>query len=86
MTIKSDIISELIRKRDDKYLNSINRFWRYVMSDDKQKTLCGHVEDELHVKDPKAYVALIQPATHFCQGCGRSAAKAENVCKPQKLP
>ena len=54
------------------------------MSDDK-KTLCGHVEDELHVKDPQAYIKLIQPATHYCKGCGRSAAKAENVCKPQKL-
>jgi hypothetical protein len=54
------------------------------MSDDK-KTLCGHVEDELHTKDPQAYIKLIQPATHYCLGCGRSAAKAENVCKPQKL-
>ncbi len=56
------------------------------MSDDKNKTLCAHVEEELHVKDPKAYISLIQPATHYCQGCGRSAAKAENVCKPQQLP
>ena len=56
------------------------------MSDNDQKTLCAHVEDELHVKDPQAYIKLIQPATHDCQGCGRSAAKAENVCKPTKLP
>jgi hypothetical protein len=56
------------------------------MSDENQKTLCAYVEEELHTKDPKAYAALIQPATHFCQGCGRSAAKPENVCKPQKLP
>lgn len=55
------------------------------MSNDNQKTLCGHVEDELHVKDPAAYIKLIQPATHFCQGCGRSAAKPENVCKPTKI-
>ncbi|MEJ2058107.1 MAG: hypothetical protein P8X39_09755 [Desulfofustis sp.] len=56
------------------------------MSDDSTgKTLCAHVEDELHVKDPQAYIELISPATHYCQGCGRSAAKAENVCKPQKL-
>ena len=55
------------------------------MSDDKQKTLCAHVEDELHTKDPLAYIALIKPATHYCQGCGRSAANAENLCKPQKL-
>jgi len=55
------------------------------MSDDNNKTLCAHVEEELHVKDPNAYIALIQPATHYCQGCGRSAAKAENVCTPKKL-
>jgi hypothetical protein len=55
------------------------------MSDEKQKTLCAHVEEELQVKDPKAYIALIKPATHYCEGCGRSAAKAENVCKPQPL-
>ena len=55
------------------------------MSEDKDKTLCGHIEDELQVKDPDAYIALISPATHFCQGCGRSAARAENLCKPQKL-
>ncbi len=56
------------------------------MSEEKQKTLCGYVEEELQIKDPKAYVALIQPATHYCENCGRSAAKAENVCKPHKLP
>ena len=56
------------------------------MSDDNHKTLCAHVGDELHVKDPPAYIALIEPATHYCEGCGRSAAKAENVCKPKKLP
>jgi len=56
------------------------------MSEDKTKTLCGHIEDELQVKDPEAYIELIQPATHYCEGCGRSAVKAENVCKPKKLP
>ena len=47
------------------------------MSDDNKKTLCAFVEEELQVKDPEAYVKLIQPATHFCAGCGRSAAKEE---------
>jgi hypothetical protein len=56
-----------------------------TMSDDNNKTLCAHVEEELHVNDPKAYIALISPATHFCGGCGRSAANAENLCKPQKI-
>lgn len=56
------------------------------MSDENQKTLCDYLEEELQVKDPEAYINLIQPATHFCLGCGRSVAKAENVCKPKKLP
>ncbi len=55
------------------------------MSDDDKKTLCAFVEEGLHVKNPQAYIALIRPATHYCEGCGRSAAKAENLCKPQKL-
>jgi len=56
------------------------------MSDEKPRTLCAYIEEELQVKEAKAYVALIQPATHYCQGCGRSAVLAENLCKPQKLP
>ena len=55
------------------------------MSDNSPKTLCAYVEEELQAKDPKAYIALISPATHYCKGCGRSAAKAENVCKPEKI-
>lgn len=55
------------------------------MSDNAQKTLCAYVEEELHVNNPQAYMALIKPATHYCEGCGRSAAKAENLCKPKKL-
>lgn len=55
------------------------------MSDDNKKTLCASVEEELRVKDTQAYISLIQPAAHFCAGCGRSAAKEENLCKPKIL-
>jgi hypothetical protein len=55
------------------------------MSDDKPKTLCAYVEEETQVKDPKTYISLIKPASHYCEGCGRSAVHAENLCKPQKL-
>jgi hypothetical protein len=55
------------------------------MNDENTKTLCAHVEEELQTKDPQAYIALIKPATHYCKGCGRSAAKAENLCKPETL-
>ncbi len=58
---------------------------RCEMSDNEHKTLCAHVEEELQVKNPQAYLKLIQPATHYCEGCGRSAAKAENVCKPKEI-
>ena len=54
------------------------------MADD-QKTLCAHVEEETHVNNPQTYISLIKPATHYCEGCGRSAAKAENLCKPKKM-
>lgn len=66
--------------------NKLDEEWRSIMSEEKPKTLCKYVEEELQVKDPQAYVALIKPATHYCKGCGRSVAKAENVCKPEKLP
>jgi len=56
------------------------------MSDDNQKNLCAYIEEELPVKYPKSYIALIQPVKDYCQGCGRNAAKAENLRKPQMLP
>ena len=55
------------------------------MSKDEPKTLCAYVEEELHVNNPQAYIALIKPPTHYCKNCGRSAAKAENLCKPHKI-
>lgn len=55
------------------------------MSEKEPKTLCAYVEEELHVNDPKAYIALVQPAKFYCKGCGRSVAKGENVCKPQPI-
>ncbi len=51
----------------------------------EHKTLCAWVEEELHTKHSEQYIALIHPSTHFCMNCGRSAAKAENVCKPKKI-
>lgn len=55
------------------------------MSDDEKKTLCALIEEELHVTAPNEYISLIQPATHYCKGCGRTVADPENVCKPEEL-
>lgn len=49
------------------------------------KALCAHVEEETHIKDPEAYIKLIQPSIHYCEGCGRSDAKAETICKPKEI-
>jgi Pyruvate/2-oxoacid:ferredoxin oxidoreductase delta subunit len=49
------------------------------------KTLCAHIEEELHIINPQAYMKLVQPATHYCKGCGRCAVKPANLCKPEKL-
>ena len=55
------------------------------MSNTEDKTLCalqeeGHIES--HTEDFKK---LIQPARFFCQNCGRSAVRSENLCNPKDL-
>ena len=55
------------------------------MNEDNTKTLCAYVEEEVQVNDPQAYISLIKPANHYCEGCGRSAVNAENLCKPKAL-
>ncbi len=77
--------SALWETRSKRPTNTIEKSTQEVVMGEDKKTLCGHVEDELHVKDPQAYIKLIHPATHFCQNCGRGAAKAENVCNPKEI-
>ena len=55
------------------------------MSDDKIKTLCALQEEgyiESHTEDFKK---LIQPARFFCENCGRSAVRPDNLCNPEDL-
>jgi L-serine deaminase len=54
------------------------------MSDDNHKTLCAHIEDELHVKEPIKYIEQFHPATHYCQGevgvaCAMAAGAATQL-------
>ena len=55
------------------------------MSDDKNKTLCALSEEGFIDKHPKTFKKLIQPAKYYCQNCGRSAVKAQNLCNPEKI-
>jgi len=55
------------------------------MSDTNEKTLCALQEEGFIESHTKAFKKLIQPAAHFCKGCGRSAVSKKNLCKPEKL-
>ena len=55
------------------------------MSDTEEKTLCALQEEGFIKSNTAAFKKLIQPATHFCKGCGRSAVSEKNLCKPEKL-
>ena len=55
------------------------------MGDKKEKTLCELQEEGFIEKHTEKYKSIIKNANFFCMGCGRSAARAENLCKPEKL-
>ena len=47
--------------------------------------LCHLQFEGVHFKDKAAYKALVQDAQYICRNCGRTAAKAGNVCDPVSL-
>lgn len=55
------------------------------MSHHEEKTLCALQEEGFIESNTVDFKKLIQPATHFCKGCGRSAVSNKNLCKPEKL-
>jgi hypothetical protein len=55
------------------------------MSETTEKTLCALQEEGFIESDTDAFKKLIQPATHFCKNCGRSAASDKNLCNPEPL-
>jgi len=55
------------------------------MSDTDEKTLCALQEEGFIDANTEAFKKLIQPASHFCKNCGRSAVRDKNLCNPEKL-
>ncbi len=55
------------------------------MSEASEKTLCALQEEGFIESNTAEFINLIRPAQHFCQGCGRSAVSADNLCKPEKF-
>ena len=55
------------------------------MTEDKDKTLCALQEEGYIDNHTEAFIKLIQPATHFCKNCGRSAVNQKNLCNPEPL-
>jgi hypothetical protein len=55
------------------------------MTDVPEKTLCALQEEGFISTNTEDFLKLIQPARFFCQNCGRSAVKSENLCNPENL-
>jgi hypothetical protein len=47
--------------------------------------LCHLVEKNSLKTGLADYKKLVQEAQYICKGCGRTAAKAESLCAPEKL-
>ena len=55
------------------------------MSNTEDKTLCALQEEGYIASNQADFIKLIQPASYFCNNCGRSAVNENNLCNPQKL-
>jgi|GEM_PF-3550621 len=55
------------------------------MSNTEDKTLCAYQEEGYIQTNREEFVKLISPANFFCQNCGRSSVRENNLCNPEKL-
>ena len=55
------------------------------MSNTEEKTLCALQEEGYIESNTEDYIKLIRPGQFFCQNCGRSAVRSENLCNPKDL-
>ena len=65
-------------KIKDKNLNSDQR-------DGRTKQLCFLMYDRLHFTHKKEYKNKVNKPKFICQNCYRTAAKDQDLCKPDKL-
>lgn len=49
------------------------------------KHLCYLNNLEFHISFPDEYKKLVRNGKFFCKNCGRVAAEANNLCKPETL-
>jgi hypothetical protein len=69
----------------------INRLGGNLMSEEKMphpghsKHLCYLQSEGYHESNREDYKKLVVNAQYICQGCGRTAENAENLCAPEKL-
>ncbi|MCX6090271.1 MAG: hypothetical protein NTX88_07890 [Candidatus Atribacteria bacterium] len=50
-----------------------------------EKHLCYLQEKGYIQSNPEDYKKLVKNGQYYCTGCGRVAAKSENLCAPEKL-
>jgi len=62
-----------------------NKRKEHTMSNTEDKTLCAYQEEGYIQTNREEFVKLISPANFFCQNCGRSSVRENNLCNPEKL-
>ena len=50
-----------------------------------EKTLCDLESQGFVVKHFKDYKKLVRHSQYVCRGCGRTARRKRNLCKPKHL-
>ncbi|MHC4771480.1 MAG: hypothetical protein ACYSO7_00205 [Planctomycetota bacterium] len=46
--------------------------------------ICQLVKKGLHTENPKKFMSLVRDSRYLRASCGRTAAKKEALCKPEK--
>ena len=49
------------------------------------KHLCYLQSQNFHQENRDEYKVMVNGASYICTGCGKTAAKAENLCAPELL-
>jgi hypothetical protein len=64
--------------------NPAGEFVECHKEDFMAQKICKLVKKGLHTKNPKKLMSLVRDSRYLCASCGRTAAKKEALCKPEK--
>ena len=64
--------------------NPAGEFVECHKKDFMAQKICKLVKKGLHTENPKKFMSLVRGSHYLCTSCGRTAAKKEALCKPEK--